>query len=231
MSRDRVAPPRSSSSSPSRSRCLAVWLVATAAAATVLAWLLPAGASSPPPWSTATSGGASFAPLLVAGCELAAAAAVSWLWLLVSLVVLEALDRPAPTGSVPVALRRLVLASCGLSLVGGLTVPAHAGAPGPGQGPGDDLVGLPVPDRTSAAAWQTAALRPPPAPARSTVVVAPGDSLWRLAARTLPTGVDPRAVDRRWRAIYRANHQLVGADPDLIHPGQRLLLPEHDGEE
>lgn len=31
---------------------------------------------------------------------------------------------------------------------------------------------------------------------------------------------------RLWPAIYRANRALIGRDPDLIHPKQRLLIPK-----
>jgi nucleoid-associated protein YgaU len=61
-------------------------------------------------------------------------------------------------------------------------------------------------------------------------VVAPGDSLWAIAERSLHNNddlddLDDLAVERRWRAIYRANREVIGADPDLIVPGQRLVLP------
>jgi hypothetical protein len=56
--------------------------------------------------------------------------------------------------------------------------------------------------------------------------VEPGDTLWGIAAahlaqerRSLP------AVDRYWQQIYRANRPVIGADPDLIHPGTHLDLP------
>jgi nucleoid-associated protein YgaU len=37
--------------------------------------------------------------------------------------------------------------------------------------------------------------------------------------------VDDAAIDRRWREIYAANRAVVGPDPDLIRPGERLRLP------
>jgi hypothetical protein len=37
-----------------------------------------------------------------------------------------------------------------------------------------------------------------------------------------PTGRTGPNVDRYWRQLYRANRPVVGADPDLIHPGTRL---------
>lgn len=59
--------------------------------------------------------------------------------------------------------------------------------------------------------------------------VQPGDSLWGIAARMLrdEEGVQPASadVDRLWRSIYEANRAVVGSDPDLIFPGQRLSIP------
>lgn len=60
----------------------------------------------------------------------------------------------------------------------------------------------------------------------STVVVRPGDSLWRIAAASL--GPDARDVDiatatARW---HRANQEVIGDDPDLLLPGQRLVAPK-----
>ncbi|MEU0395070.1 transglycosylase family protein [Streptomyces sp. NPDC006208] len=46
--------------------------------------------------------------------------------------------------------------------------------------------------------------------------VRPGDSLWAIA--------DEREVSGGWKAIYQANEETVGADPDLILPGQSLDL-------
>jgi nucleoid-associated protein YgaU len=49
------------------------------------------------------------------------------------------------------------------------------------------------------------------------VVVQPGNSLWRLARRTLGEGT-------RYTVIYQANKDRIG-DPDLIYPGQVLEIP------
>jgi len=57
------------------------------------------------------------------------------------------------------------------------------------------------------------------------VVVRAGDTLWALAERALPAGADNGAVTARWHRIYRLNRDLIGPDPDLIQPGQRLRLP------
>lgn len=49
------------------------------------------------------------------------------------------------------------------------------------------------------------------------VVVQPGNSLWRLARRTLGEGT-------RYTVIYQANRDRIG-DPDLIYPGQVFEVP------
>lgn len=57
------------------------------------------------------------------------------------------------------------------------------------------------------------------------LVVQPGDTLWHIAARSLPAGATATRIDREWRRWYRANRSVIGADPDLILPGQRLVPP------
>jgi hypothetical protein len=53
-----------------------------------------------------------------------------------------------------------------------------------------------------------------------------GDTLWDIAASHLaPTERSLSKVARYWQRIYRANRQVVGGDPDLIHPGTRLEIP------
>jgi nucleoid-associated protein YgaU len=60
------------------------------------------------------------------------------------------------------------------------------------------------------------------------VLVRPGDSLWSLATRDLPAGSPAPLVAERWHAIYAANRSLIGPDPDVLVPGQRLRLPGKD---
>ena len=108
------------------------------------------------------------------------------------------------------------------------------------RGAVERLVGLPLPERAVAPATPTTPTTPtaptaPTAEQRATAVagtreaggdvryvVRPGDSLWSIA-RVHPAADDD--VDQRWRAIWAANRDVVGADPDLIHPGQALRLP------
>jgi hypothetical protein len=50
-----------------------------------------------------------------------------------------------------------------------------------------------------------------------------GDTLWDIAAAHLvPAERSKAAIHRYWQQLYRANRRVVGADPDLIHPGTRL---------
>jgi LysM repeat protein len=64
------------------------------------------------------------------------------------------------------------------------------------------------------AAFPTAAK---PATAAARYVVRPGDTLSGIAA----------ALDVRggWQALYETNRTVIGADPDVIHPGTVLVLP------
>ncbi|GGT00861.1 peptidase [Streptomyces tanashiensis] len=51
---------------------------------------------------------------------------------------------------------------------------------------------------------------------REMYTVAPGDSLSKIARE--------EHVKGGWQRLYEANRPVVGDDPDLIHPGQRLTL-------
>ncbi len=81
-------------------------------------------------------------------------------------------------------------------------------------------------DRAGPAQPDETTLAPEPGPE---YVVRPGDSLWAIACRTLAadraTPPSNSEVDRHWRLIYEANRGVIGDDPDLIFPGQRLSLP------
>jgi hypothetical protein len=217
-----------------RSRALTVWLIATVTAALVVGWLLRAAAHS--------GAAGDFADLLVTGCAVVGAVGLGWLWVLVSLVVVDAVGGRPERAAVPAVVRRLVLAACGLTLAGGLSSPAHAAPadreaprPGPAATTTALLVGLPLPDRTTTTTqWVSSVADHAPAatseapqerPDHGSVVVRPGDTLWDLALDSLPADASTAEVDRRWREIYRANRDAVGVDPDLIRPGQRLLLP------
>jgi nucleoid-associated protein YgaU len=57
------------------------------------------------------------------------------------------------------------------------------------------------------------------------VVVRPGDCLWDIAAAHLGPGATAAEIARAWPRWYAANRAVIGPDPNLIHPGQRLVPP------
>lgn len=69
-----------------------------------------------------------------------------------------------------------------------------------------------------------------PEPLSGMYVVQPGDSLWRIAERTLAARdsgtVTSADIARFWPTVYEANRALIGEDPNLILPGQALQIPE-----
>jgi len=196
-------------------RPVAVWSAVSAAV------VLAAGAT-PGAWRAATGGAGpeAVSDHLVAGCATALSVALAWLWVVTTATVGGLLTGRTRAGGG--ATRRLVLVACGVAAVVGAGLPAVA-AGGEGR---ELLAGLTLPERAVAPA---AHHRPPSVPTADTTrqhpdtyVVRPGDSLWSIArAHPGATG----SVDRRWRAIWEANRDVVGDDPDLILPGQALRLP------
>ncbi len=77
--------------------------------------------------------------------------------------------------------------------------------PLPGPGPGPTPPPTPVPP-------------PAPGPASRTYTVKSGDNLSLIAQRHYGT-------QARWRDIYDANRTVIGANPNLIKPGQVLTIP------
>ena len=64
----------------------------------------------------------------------------------------------------------------------------------------------------------------------TSVRVEPGDTLWTIAASHLERALrrEPSAVQitRHWRDVIDLNLEgLRSGDPDLIHPGEQILLP------
>lgn len=194
-------------------RAATVWLLASAAA--LGAARLAAGS-----WATAREAGAAGGPatLLVATCAAVLAVALAWLWTITTATVLEVVTGRLRSGGGTT--RRLVLLACGAAVVAGAASPAAAGG---GGGRADVLTGLPLPERAVApAATARPHPQPHPHPHADAYVVRAGDSLWSIA-RDHPAAAT--TTDERWRAIWRTNRAVVGADPDLIHPGQALRLP------
>lgn len=188
----------------SRPRCLVVASGLTAALWGAVAVLVRAIITPP-------AGPGAADPGLTRLCLAALVVAAGWAWAQGIAAVADAwrgTRRVSPRG-----VRRLVLAACGVALAGSLAAPAQAAPDGPRPEP---LAGLPLPERAQG----------PAHPAEHRVVVRPGDSLWSLAERDLGGAASDQRVDDRWQAIYRRNRGVIGPDPDLIHPGQVLEIPQ-----
>jgi len=186
-----------------------VWLVVSSAAAA-------AAAALPPSWSAArtASGADAVADLVVAACTTGLALSLAWLWLVTTTTVLGVLRGRTLAGGTT---RRLVLLACGVAVVAGTSGPALAA----GSDGSELLAGLSLPERAVAPPHRHAEPRPAPWAPTDTYVVRPGDSLSAIALAHPGAG----SLDDRWRALWRANRDVVGDDPDLIHPGQALRLP------
>ena len=185
-----------------RGRCVAVWSAATAGATGLVAWARPMAMAGP---------GESFDTALVWGCALAVATATCWWWFVTTVVTVDALRGLATARrGIPASVRSALLVLGGAAMAGGLASPVVAA----GQGPAGSqvLAGLRLPERVAVGPGAVAS------PALTAVRVAPGDTLWDIAARRLGAGTS-------WPAIYALNRDVIGPDPGAITPGQRLVLP------
>jgi hypothetical protein len=163
----------------------------------------------------------SFGDLLVSGASWALALGGVWAAAICVAAVLEVISSgrlawTARTGC-PAPVRRALLAVLGVVLAGGgaLSTSPVSAAPAP-LGSSRGQLGLPVPARPTGSAY---------AVPRQRVEVRPGDCLWHLAQRRSPPGATDQEVAEVVARAYRANRRVIGPDPDLLQPGQRLRLP------
>ncbi len=125
---------------------------------------------------------------------------------------------------VPSWWRRALLLACGVTLAtpglasaaGGSAPHAHASdtSCSPPCVAVVRLDGLPLPELPTARD-----------PGGQSIVVAPGDSLWRIAAERLGSDAGDAEILDLVERTYRANRAAVGGDPDLIFPGTLLTVP------
>ncbi|MFJ3582329.1 transglycosylase family protein [Streptomyces sp. NPDC090127] len=97
--------------------------------------------------------------------------------------------------------------------------PACAPRAGLSQPGSTDVRTASLPRQRSASTTQPPAARATPTTVpqlREMYTVTPGDSLSRIARE--------EQVKGGWQRLYEANRTVVGDDPDLIHPGQKLTL-------
>jgi nucleoid-associated protein YgaU len=153
--------------------------------------------------------GDEFPAAVLALVSLLTVVAVAWASLVAVLASTPVLRGLAVTLT-PRVLRGVLLAG----VAGSLAVPGtHADDRG--------VDGLRLPDRPMVAA------APRPMTDRS-VVVRPGDTLWAIARAHLGSRAHPASTARACQRWYEANRDVIGHDPDLIHPGQRLAAPSKD---
>lgn len=170
----------------------------------------PVSAAEVPRWLVAAPADERVVSLAV----VAAYACLAWLAAVLACVAAGAF----PRGRV----RDLAERVLGVAVVG---VAAGALAAGPAlaaDGPFDRPAGPARPPRDPPAA-AGAAVR---AVRLGEVVVAPGDTLWSIAARRLRRGASPALIAATWPRWYAANRPPLGPDPHLIRPGQRLVPPK-----
>jgi hypothetical protein len=232
----------------SRLRCATIWVLATGAALALVRLLLPVLAQATTAARTGGFAEAGFEPLLVWGCATVAAVATCWLWLVTTLVTFDAArGRHTVRRGVPLVVRSALFGLCGVALTTGLTGPATASGDAPPAPP--PLTGLRLPERIGVhpsagaapvKAPMEAAVEVPveapvgapgeaPASISDTVVVSRGDTLWAITAEWLGPGASDQDVASAWPAVFALNRDVIGHDPGLIEPGQRLLLPPTTG--
>jgi nucleoid-associated protein YgaU len=168
---------------------------------------------------------------IVTGCGWLAGGLASYLSLSVAGAAIAVLLRwRGPARFAPATVRRLVDSAVSMGLVAAIvaptaavatparhtTVAASTVAP---RAPALDWPGLTValPPSTRPAPRHAAALRE--------VVVRPGDTLWSIAAAYLGPGASREQIAASWPRWYAANRHLIGADPGVIQPGERLRPP------
>jgi hypothetical protein len=162
--------------------------------------------------------GSEYEDLLLALAVWALLGCAAWAVVIAVAAVLEAttagrLPATAWVGC-PSSLRRLLLTGLGVALVGAgpvqplatasahspLPVPARpVGSVHPQKGRADDRPGV--------------------------VVVHRGDNLWRIAEDHLRSPASAGEVGALVHDLHRRNRGVIGPDPDLILPGQRLAVP------
>lgn len=165
--------------------------------------------------------GTDFSAALIALASLLQLAVATWV---LGISALSAFLGPSRTlrAITPRLMRRALFAGAAGALVVSPAVADPASAPGEGVAVSThSLGGLRLPDRPLAGPAPT--MEPP-----TVVVVEPGDTLWAIAAQSLPgdaTDAEIAAACARW---YAANRAVIGPDPNLIFPAQQLVPPGKD---
>ncbi|MGZ5373132.1 MAG: LysM peptidoglycan-binding domain-containing protein [Aeromicrobium sp.] len=121
--------------------------------------------------------------------------------------------------------RALFLGAAGAFAIGPASAvnDAGRGVREPGQSTvSRSLDGLRLPDRPFGSAPAVSDL---PHALAHIVRVERGDTLWSIAAQNLGPGASNPAIDMETKRWYEENSDVIGPDPDLIYPFQRLTIP------
>ena len=118
----------------------------------------------------------------------------------------------------PHSLRRLLLAGLGVALVGAGPLQSSATA-------STEAPPLPVPTRPAGTVQAGTHPADNQGGPRAGLVVRPGDSLWRIAEQRLHSSASTDEVAALVHRLHHRNRGVIGPDPDLIRPGQRLAVP------
>lgn len=221
-------------------RCMTVWTVVSLGCAAVARLIAAevAALGRPATW------GAGFDATLVPVCSTVVGLCAAWFWCVTTVTAVEVVRGagPAGLGGRGGVARRVALVLCGAAVVSQLAAPATAaGQAGDRLDGVPSLTGLAVPDRAVSGevrrpggrarplarpAFHDGAARSTSGDATQAVAVRPGDSLWSLAEDALGADADVADLVDHWHLTYATNRHVLGGDPDLIHPGQRLVLPD-----
>lgn len=166
---------------------------------------------------------APFPVAILAIAHLALLSVAAWLALVLLLDRLGGLPRRLAHRVTPRWAHGLLLASVSTLAT---VVPAQAD---PGT-----LDGLRLPDRPAISSERVPAPQPLPPPqtdlvgsdAARSVEVRRGDTLWAIVAAHLGPEADVSAVAAAVDRWYHLNHAVIGADADLLRPGQVLEVPK-----
>lgn len=197
-------------------------MITSSGRSTLVIGLLGLGWTAPrAPRSLAALTGADLPAAVLALLELVLLVLAGWVVLSLAVGCLRGAPGRLGRALLPRAVRAVLFVGVAGTLV---AAPAHAS--GPEQWP---LDGLRLPERVTSeplrpTADSSSPAQPSPAAATS-VTVRPGDSLWSIAAEQLrePSEAEVAALVGR---LHRLNADTVGPDPDLVLPGQHLVLPE-----
>ena len=214
---------RSAAAVPMLATATLVWLAPP--------WALPAGLR------TDLQAGADPLPAVLHLCALGAWLAVGWL--AVAAASAAAARLPGAAGRCAGALAARITPAVLRRAVGGGAAVGIALAPTLAPSVASAAGCLPGLDRATVACAPSTVSRSPEARTNraaaasataeaATVTVRAGDSLWSIAAAELRAGgrpASPAAIAARWPAWWAVNRAVVGAEPDLIHPGNVLSVP------